>query len=282
MMNRIKMIGLDLDGTLLNNNKELTPRTINALEQAMQQGIEIVIATGRPITGVPKNLLEFPGIQYVVSSNGGRVIDQYSQELLYECPVPYETAYRILKIVKEYDTLCEIYFDGKGYVQKDELEKVTHYLRNPAMANYILTTREGIDSVWDKMEAMKGHGLDKVHAIFADERELEEARVRVSKSEDVIISGSLGNNLEMNAPGVHKGIALLRLGEKLGITREEIMAFGDGDNDIEMLKAAGVGVAMMNASEEVKAAADLVTESNEEDGVAQAIERIVLREYKGE
>lgn len=276
-MNKIKMIGLDLDGTLLNNRKELTERTIQALKSAMEQGVEIVISTGRPITGVPKHLLEFSGIRYVISSNGGRVIDQYTQELLYECPVQYETAERILKIVKEYDTLCEIYFDGKGYVQKDELEKVTHYLRNPAMANYILTTREGIDSVWEKMDEMRGHGLDKVHAIFADENELEEARIRVYESEDVIISGSLGNNLEMNAPGVHKGIALLRLGEKLGIAREEIMAFGDGDNDIEMLKAAGVGVAMANASEEVKSAADLVTESNEEDGVAQMIERIVLK-----
>ena len=93
-MKRIKMIGLDLDGTLLNEKKQLTSRTKDVLEKAIAEGVHIVISTGRPITGVPKELLELPGIRYVITSNGGRILD--------------------MKIVFDYRTLKEIYFDGQG------------------------------------------------------------------------------------------------------------------------------------------------------------------------
>lgn len=128
-MHKIKMIGLDLDGTLLNENKELTPYTAEVLKKAMEQGVHIVISTGRPITGVPKELIEFPGMRYVISSNGGRILDLFEGKVLYENPVPHETAEKVLKIVSEYETLREIYFDGQGYVQQDELDNIHHYVR---------------------------------------------------------------------------------------------------------------------------------------------------------
>lgn len=131
--------------------------------------------------------------------------------------------------------------------------------------------------IWEKMDQMSGKGLDKVHAIFANSEEVKAARKRLEEL-DVVISGSIGSNLEMNAPGVHKGEGLLILGKLLGIEREEIMACGDGGNDLEMIKTAGLGVAMDNATDEVKAAADYITCSNEEDGVAKAIEKFVLNE----
>lgn len=277
-MQKIKMIGLDLDGTLLNERKELTDHTRKVLEEASALGVQIVIATGRPMTGVPKQVLAIPGMKYIVTSNGGRVLDLETGGVVYEKPVPHETAERILKITQQYEAMNEIYFDGIGYVQENELKQVHLYVKKSPMQEYIVTTRQPVKDIWEKMDAMGDKGLDKVHALFADLKELEQAREQVEALGEVEISSSLGNNMEMNAPGVHKGEALLRLGEFLGITREEIMACGDGGNDLAMIETVGFGVAMENAVSEIKQAADYITSSNEDDGVARAIERFVLQQ----
>lgn len=276
-MQRIKMVGLDLDGTLLNERKELTDHTKKVLEEACARGVQIVIATGRPMTGVPKEVLAIPGMKYIVTSNGGRVLDLETGQVVYEKPVPHKTAERILRITQRYETMNEIYFDGIGYVQENELKQVHLYVKKTPMQEYIVTTRQSIKDIWEKMDAMGDKGLDKVHALFADQKELEQARIQVEALGEVEISSSLGNNMEMNAPGVHKGEALLRLGELLEIARDEIMACGDGGNDLAMIQTVGLGVAMENAVFEVKQAADYITSSNEEEGVARAIERFVLQ-----
>lgn len=276
-MEQIKMIGFDLDGTLLNSNKELTPYTREVLTQAIHQGVIILPATGRPVTGVPRELLTFPGIRYVVASNGGRIVDLKEDALLYNCPVDYELSAEILKIFDDYDVVHEIYFDGQGYIQEDELLRLDRYVPSPPMANYIRSTRLPVPSLWGKMEEMRGHGLDKVHAIFADAKEQAEAEGRIRALGNLAISSAMGHNVEVNAPGVDKGNGLLRLGELLGIRREEIMACGDGNNDLPMIRAVGLGVAMANAIDEVKEAADYITCTNDENGVAKAIERFVLR-----
>lgn len=120
--------------------------------------------------------------------------------------------------------------------------------------------------------------MDKVQGLFADMKEREQAWQELKRFDSLELVGSLKYNIEINAAGVNKGKGLLELGEILGISREEIMAFGDGDNDIAMLREVGFGVAMQNADEEVKAVADYVTGSNDEDGVAKAIARFVLGE----
>lgn len=275
-MNRIRMIGLDLDGTLLTEKKELTEYSRRILEKAIGQGVEIVVATGRPITGVPKVMMEFPGIRYAITSNGGRVVDIRDGRVVYDNPLSYETGAALLAVCDDYDTFREIYFDGQGYAQTDEMLQVERFVTNPAVAHYIRTTRVEVPDLWNKMREMKGHPLDKVHAMFTDLDEREEARLRMLQIGELEITGSRDQNLEINAPGVDKGEGLLRLGTLLGIQREEIMACGDGGNDLAMIQKAGLGVAMANATEEVKAAADYVTCSNEEDGVAKAIERFVL------
>lgn len=120
--------------------------------------------------------------------------------------------------------------------------------------------------------------MDKVQGLFADMKEREQAWQELKQFDSLELVGSLKYNIEINAAGVNKGKGLLELGGILGISREEIMAFGDGDNDIAMLREVGFGVAMENADEEVKAVADYVTGSNDEDGVAKAIARFVLGE----
>ena len=257
-MKKIKMIGLDLDGTLLNDKKELTSHTREILTRAIDQGVTVLVATGRPVTGIPEVLRNFPGMRYALTSNGGRILDLQEDKVLYANMLSYEMGAAILKIFGDYDTFKEIYFDGRGFVQADELLKVGEYLRNPAMADYIRTTRKGITSLWEKMEEMNGHEMDKIHALFKSQDERLEAKQRIMELGDLSISDSMGTNLEINAPGVNKGMGLIQLGRLLGIEREEIMACGDGNNDLMMLKEVGFGVAMANGADEVKEVADLI------------------------
>ena len=274
-MTKIKMIGLDLDGTLLTSRKELTPYTKEILAAAIREGFIVLAATGRPYSGIPQEIQTFPGIRYALTSNGARIIDTKTGEVLIEHLLPLKSAKKALEIMEKYDTLQEIYFDGIGYADEDKLAHVGKYHHNPYMWEYVLKSRRAVPDI-HKVIAEKNQDMDKLQGVFADMEERREAWEELSRLEDIVLVGSLGYNIEINAAGVNKGKGLIALGELLGIHREEIMACGDGDNDIPMLKEAGLGVAMANADERTKAAADYITDSNDNEGVAKAIQRFVL------
>lgn len=276
MGHKIKLIGFDLDGTLLTSDKRLSERTRHAMESAISQGVVMVPATGRPLSGVPKELLEFPGIRYVVTANGARVLDIVEESTMTEELLPREKCGQILSIFEKYDTFREIYYNGTGYADRKKLDHVERYQDDPAMQKYLRATRKPVDSV-RKMFDGDDRGMDKIQALFARMDEKEQAIAEIIETvKDVEVTGALSNNIEVNACGIHKGNALLRLGELLGIKKEEIMAFGDGKNDCKMLETVGVGVAMANSVPEVLEAADMVTASNDDDGVAKVIEQYVL------
>ena len=275
-MKHIKMIGLDLDGTLLNGRKEVTDHTRKILEQAIAQGIIVLVATGRPLTGILGQVRAIQGMQYALTTNGARIYDLLQDRTILEHPLSGEKAKKVLKIAGKYDTLQEAYFDREVYAQEDQLKRISHYHKNPHMWEYVRATRTAVPSMIEWYEEC-GRDADKLQLMFADMQELAHARKELEEIPGLVLTGSLGNNIEVNAEGIDKGIGILELGRRLGISREEIMACGDGDNDLEMLKAVGVGVAMGNADAYVKAAADYVTDTNEEEGVAKAVEKFALR-----
>ncbi len=278
MKQDIKMIGLDLDGTLLNSEKVLTENTKNVLRKAIEQGVVVLPATGRPLSGLPKEVLEFPGVRYALTANGARVIDMQEDCVIYENLVPYETAEKLLDIMSKYDTILEVYYDGVGFSSESMLNRVDEFFKSPAMAHYITTTRRPVPDVRAMFTAGK-KSSDKVQAIFLHDEDKWKAWREIEETiPDVEITGALENNIEVNALGVSKGKTLVNLGKLLGIKREEIMACGDGANDTDMIKEVGLGVAMANAVECVKNVADVITASNDEEGVAKAIETYVLRD----
>lgn len=274
-MHKIKMIGLDLDGTLLTSDKRLLPYTKKVLTEAIQQGILVLMATGRPYTGIPEELRDFPGVRYALTSNGARILDTQSGKVLIEHLLPLKSAKKALEILQKYDTLQEVYFDGQGYAEAKKLDRIDRYHHNPHMWEYVRRSRKPVPSLTELISA-KGQDMDKVQALFADMDELVQAWQELERYKDLVLVSSLGYNIEINAVGVDKGRGLMELGALLGICPEEIMACGDGDNDIGMLEKAGIGVAMGNAEEKVKAAADYVAETNDEEGAAKAIEKYVL------
>ena len=275
MEHKIKMIGLDLDGTVLTEKKELTERTKAAISKALARGVVVLVATGRPWMGIPEELRKFPGMRYALTSNGARIIDTVEDRVIEEHLLSPQLAQKVLEICGKYDTLQEVYFDGQGYVPADQMAFVERYHRNPSMCEYMRKTRIPVEDI-GALVKKENRGLDKVQALFVDMDERELAWKELEAVGGLELVGSLRYNIEINAGGVNKGKGLVNLGRMLGIRREEIMACGDGDNDIVMLREAGFGVAMANGEEKVKEAADYITLSNEEDGVADVIEKYVL------
>ena len=121
MKNKIRMIGMDLDGTLLKTNKELTAYTKDVLKRAAEQGIIVMPATGRPFSGIPKELIRLQEIRYAVTANGARVIDMKKNEVIVEELLAYDIAEAMLTVFERYDTFREIYYHGIGYASKEAL-----------------------------------------------------------------------------------------------------------------------------------------------------------------
>lgn len=275
MKKNIKMIGLDLDGTLLNSRKELTEYTRTVLEKAIEQGVVVLVSTGRPISAVPEEFHKFPGMRYMLTANGARIVDVQKGEVIYENLLPVENAEKVLDILREYDTIHEVFIDGKGYTYAKGLENVYLYFTEPGMAEYLLTTRTPVEDVCRTLRQMN-KSADKVHGVFRDLQERRAALERLEHIPGIDVTAAFGNTIEINREGTNKGLGLINLGKLLGIRREEIMACGDGMNDYEMLKTVGFGVAMENGHSRVKEIADYITGTNDEDGVAKAIEKFVL------
>ena len=275
MTHKIKMIGLDLDGTVLTTEKKITAYTRRVLQDALDAGVIVLPATGRPLAGIAKEFLEIPGVRYALTSNGARILDLETGQVLVENMLSKDKVEQLLSMLFDYDAILEIFIDGHSYVRSREFAHVYDYYANPSMAKYMIHTRNPVDDLF-KILAEKGSGVEKVHCIFKHVEDKKEAAGRLREVPDIIFTSSFGPNIEINKVGTDKGVGLLRLGGLLGIRREEIMACGDGMNDYEMLKAVGFAVAMENGHEKVKEIADYVTVGNDEDGVAKAIKRFVL------
>ena len=276
MNKQIKMVAFDLDGTLLNSEKKISEATRTALERAIGQGVVVLPATGRPLVGVPQELKEFPGIRYAVTANGARVVDLQTGETVCESTLPLEMAEKILDIFDTYDCHQEIFANGVSFASKKTEANIYDYFKSRHHAEYTLNTRTFVESV--RMQARElGRPLEKVQAMFCDEESFKDAKNKLDQLSGIVATDAIGNNWEVNKEGTDKGNALIQLGKVLGIEKDEIMALGDGMNDYAMIEKVGFGVVMENGVDELKQIAKHITASNDEDGVAKAIEQFVLR-----
>ena len=268
----IRLIAVDLDGTVLDDRKQLTPRTLEALREAGRQGVLIVPATGRTHAGLPPELLALPGVRYAITSNGARVMDLAAGKALRELYIPRGTALAAYDALSAFDCMTDLFQDGRGY--STEANRAASYRFVPDnLRDYVLNTRTVLPDL-RAFIASQERGIEKLTIFFLDEDERRRAWAEVAALGVDVVS-SLPLNMEINAAGVDKGAGLLALAEQLGLPASALMACGDGGNDTAMVAAAGLGVAMANAFPEVKAAASYVTASNNEDGVALAGEKVV-------
>ena len=151
MSRTIRMIGVDLDGTLLNSEKQLTAYTREVLKKAIEQEVAVVVATGRPFSGVPDELKHFPGIRYALTANGARILDMQKQKVVYENLLSVESSEKVIDILRKHHAIHEFFVDGVGYMNEDGLKNVYAYFEDPHMAEYLQSTRIPVKDVKEKL-----------------------------------------------------------------------------------------------------------------------------------
>ena len=276
-MSEIRFIALDLDGTLLDSQKRLSHRNETVLKECIRRGITVVPCTGRIWFGVPEVIRCFPGIRYAITTNGAVIEDVAEGRVLDERKMSQELALEILELGKQFNTMYDAYAGGRAFGEARFIDHMEDYGISPELSKMVHSTREIVPDVAEAVRAL-GATVEKINYFFGDMEERRRAKEALLARGDVLVSASFPTNLEINALGASKGEAILRLAEHLGLRPDQTMGFGDGENDISMMRLAGIGVAMGNAMETVKAEANVITGTNDADGVADAIERLVLRD----
>ena len=263
----IRMIAFDMDGTVLYNGAEITDRLQDILRRALEQGIYVVPCTGRGRLQLPATLaaLDLP---YTITSNGGRLRDEKTGESIYTNLVEWETAAGICHDITELENFMCVHVDGHVHFQGTTEEYVRVKFSIPEYIPVDLT-----DSTEELLRRTHG-GAEKIFVRPATEEIRQQIRQRILDKYDVYCSSSSMHNLEFGRPDCSKAAALQWLCEKLDVDPVEVVAFGDGENDKDMLSLVGLGVAMGNAHPACKEAADVVIGTCAEDGVTEFLEQL--------
>ena len=275
-MRKIKIIALDLDGTLLNSQKELTPACRDALDRAAAAGIEIVPTTGRFFDGMPEAIRSLPYLHYAITINGAQVYDIRRDAVVYRAELPPAQAVDILRALDPHSLIYDCYQDNWGWMSRDMWERCGDFVPDAHYYKMVHDLRTPVDDL-KQFLTERGRGVQKLQ-LFTWDMPLRERLLRELEGQfaGIAVSTSVKNNIEINHADANKGAALLRLAEYLGIDRSETAAFGDGLNDLTMIKAAGAGIAMENAYPDIKACANFLTDSCDADGVAVGIDKYCL------
>jgi len=266
---KYKMIALDIDGTLVSSKHKILPETRDALIAAQEKGLKVVLASGRPTPGMMSlakelELEKFGG--FVLSYNGGRITNMKTGEVIHEVYLTPEEAHEIYDLAKD-NNVSIMAYDGRDIITEDHDE----YIQIESDINMmpLKTTDDFKKAVVNQTIKTLSTGMPEVIA-EVEKRYIETLGDRFS------ICRSMPFFLEVMPQGVNKAATLGRLLKTLGYTPVDMVACGDGFNDIEMVKYAGFGVAMGNAIDEVKAVADYVTRSNDDNGIVDVIKKFIF------
>ena len=268
----VQMIALDLDGTLLQPDSTLSAAAEDALTKAISQGICIVVASGRAFTALPEKIRHFAGIRYAVTSNGATVSELPAGKLLCAWTLPEQAVLDLLKMQQAAGTfLIEAGIGGQMYAPEEYLNNPEKYRQAAPLQAYLKRTRKPVADMTAFLLEHQ-HEIDCIDLICPECAEKDRLRVQVQQEiADIYVTSSTPELVEIAHAEAGKANGLRFLSEQTGIPAENILAFGNADNDAEMLAYAGIGVAVANASDTCKQAADRITLSHTEDGVAKTI-----------
>ena len=271
-MSEYKMIVLDLDGTLTNRNKEITPKTKETLMKAQEQGKIVVLASGRPTYGVMPlaeelHLEDYGG--YILSFNGGIIMNCKTKEVVFSRQIPAESNGKIIDLAQEHNVSILTYENRTLLTNRPEDQYVQLESRINTLKIIPMT-----------IEELKAHVTFSVPKFLmtddGDYLAMVEPKVKAALGKNFSVYRSDPFFLEILPKGIDKAQSLERLLAVIGVKREEMIACGDGYNDLTMVQYAGLGVAMGNGVLPVRKAADYITLTNEEDGVAHVVEKFML------
>lgn len=295
----VRLVALDLDGTLLNRRSQITPRTRSAVLTASQKGVVVVPATGRALATLPPEVAQLPGVRYVLTTNGAAVWDLGSEPMsavysryadaekrqitqpvcLLQRLFPPQKAREVFGLCQQYEGELTVFSDGRAIKDRESQD-----LAAARMARHCSTEADQpydgrFTVVPDLAEWMsrEAHAIEKFCLFFGSAEKAQAALPAFRQLKGVEVVQGSPDNVEVTAQGVDKGEALLALADQLGIPRSETMAVGDSENDRALLEKAGVSAAMANAMPSIQALADYVSQADcDADGVAELFEKLVL------
>lgn len=271
-----ELIAFDLDGTFLDKKKNIPPENLRAMNEAYERGAVIVPATGRIPEGLPEQIRNAPFYRYSITSNGAYVYDALEDKAVARAEISVEQALEFYTFADSLPVLYDCYQDNYGLMPAHMMEQLDDYVTDPGIMKLVRGLRTPVPDLKQTL-IERGMPLQKMQLYFND-MALRSRMLRELPGifPQLNITSSVPFNIEINSADATKGNALLSLCRALGIDPARTIAFGDGTNDTDMLKKAGLGVAMENAAPEVKAAADYITLHHEAAGVAAALDKFVL------
>ena len=276
---KVKLLALDLDGTVLTDEKHVTERMAAALHAAVRAGLITVYVTGRPLTGIPDELMAIPHIRYAITSNGAVTTDLQSGERLRGAYLNDLDAKEIARIPMERNLIHSVFVGGIGYCEQEYFKDQWALYMGTKHERYIRKSRKGTDSIDDLID-QSDVGVENIWFMSHSQEERDELNQLIHSRWKVQTVLTAITDVEVGSLQADKGLALEDLSTRLGILKEEILAIGDNENDLGMLRSSGITVAMGNSTDSVKKMAMILTDTNEEDGAAKVIEEI-LQSRKG-
>ncbi len=287
---KIKCLALDMDGTILEDG-HLLEENKKALQEALDQGVHVVVASGRSFLTLPEEVIGIPGIEYAITSNGASVYYIPTGERIYSSLISASSAEAVLKVTEGEPLIYEAFVDGAAYSDaryvKDPITygmtptnvEGAHLIKMPADAylDFVNKTRTPVDDMPGFIRAHEGE-LESIALIINDGLVKKEVWKRLKEEvPDIYITSSVFHLVEISNKDTGKGTGLKQIAEILHLKREEIAAFGNEDNDCDMLTYAGVGVAVADASEACLKSADMIVPACHECGAAKGIRELLLQ-----
>ena len=269
-----KLVAIDLDGTLVTDEKELTPKTIETIKEASKKGVKIMISSGRAFYRLEKfiDALDLrKENQCTICFNGGMIVENTTKEIIYSQNLDAQEVKQLIQLGKSLGLPIMIYTRDAHCVEAVP-EVVQKNAKNLKGMNLKMVDFDKMNFSEEQNYIYKICFIDKPEIILEKRNEIPKEIV-----EKYEITSSVPEYLEIVKKGIKKSEAIKVVMEKYHIKQEEVMAIGDGENDVEMLEFAGLGIAMENAKDDVKSFANDITTSNNHDGVANAIEKYILR-----
>lgn len=276
MILKYKLICIDMDGTLLSDKHEVPELNKEMIKRATELGVKIAITTGRIFTSA-KRYSDLIGTDTpIIASNGAYIREKDKDEVIYESNLSKEQFYKILEVIKKYN--LNVYFNTCDTMITESVIPDNHAYKtmDAELADeYKIKFKENAD--FDKVfDEFNGKILKAICIEDENKDDLNKAKEEMQKYDDLEVVSSWHNNFEVMPKGTSKGNAVKILAQMLGIDREEVICIGDSENDLSMIKYAGLGVAMGNALDIVKENADYITDTNSNAGVGKVIQKFIL------
>lgn len=271
----IRCVALDLDRTALNREGRLSSGNRSALEAVIASGVHVVVASGRAFDTLPQDILTLPGIAYAITCNGAAMYHMPTGKCLKRFKLSKAAVEAVMQATAAQPVTYEAFIDGIAYADRQYIENPVRFGASVQAVEYVRKTRHMQPDIIQFIHENKHH-MDSMDVIVKDEEEKRRIWGLVeSAAKDVYITSSVPQLVEIADQNAGKKAGVAFVADLLGLGRDEIAAFGDADNDVDMLRYAGCGIAMENASRACKEAADFVTKHHDEDGLAYGLKNIL-------